>query len=166
MKDSTGTLGKQVIGINEIAAVPTKIAEFNNKSNPKGYTSHCFRRSGATMLAESGASLPVMKIAGSWKSSSVAEGYIAQSVLTKRSIAEAIDILDEKDENPSKVVKVANETIDSDVQQSSSTSSVINASNVQQFTMNNLSSCQFFFNTSPPDVHRTGDHVTFRNEEK
>ena len=42
-------------------------------------TSHSFRRSGATQLANSGISLINLKKAGRWRSSTVAEGYIERS---------------------------------------------------------------------------------------
>eukprot|EP00957_Ditylum_brightwellii_P200546 15288983-Ditylum_brightwellii.AAC.1 len=46
--------------------------------DPDGFTSMCWRRSGATELANGGAGLINLKCAGGWKSSTVAEGYIAQ----------------------------------------------------------------------------------------
>jgi len=51
-------------------------------------------------MANSGMSLPLLKIAGGWKSSTVAEGYVAQSELTKRTIADHIILEgDQQDEN-------------------------------------------------------------------
>ena len=44
-----------------------------------GYTSHCFRRSAATNLADAGVSFINLKRHGQWKSDSVAEQYIANS---------------------------------------------------------------------------------------
>ena len=49
-----------------------------NKS-PSGYTSHAFRRSAATNLADSGVSFVNLKRHGQWKSDAVVEGYIANS---------------------------------------------------------------------------------------
>ena len=47
---------------------------------PEGsLTSHSFRRSGATKLADSGISLINLKKAGRWRSSTVSEGYIERS---------------------------------------------------------------------------------------
>ena len=45
----------------------------------KDYTSHAFRRSAATNLADSGVSLINLKRHGQWKSDKVVEGYIANS---------------------------------------------------------------------------------------
>jgi hypothetical protein len=65
-----------------------------NKPNLKEYTSHCFRRTAATILAESGASLSELKIAGAWNSSTVAESYIATSLRTKRTISDKMKIVE------------------------------------------------------------------------
>ena len=50
----------------------------------KSLTTHTFRRSGATVLANNGASLIQLKRAGRWTSSTVAEGYIEQSIPEKQ----------------------------------------------------------------------------------
>ncbi|KAJ8968746.1 hypothetical protein NQ317_004450 [Molorchus minor] len=44
--------------------------------NPEIYTGHSFRRSSATLLANSGEGLTDIKRLGGWKSTTVAEGYI------------------------------------------------------------------------------------------
>ena len=49
-----------------------------NKS-PSGYTSHAFRRSAATNLADNGVSFVNLKRHGQWKSDAVVKGYIANS---------------------------------------------------------------------------------------
>lgn len=43
-------------------------------------------------VAESGASLPMMKLAGRWSSSTVAEGFIAKSKRTLKTIAEGVGL--------------------------------------------------------------------------
>ena len=50
------------------------------KIDPAGYTTHCFRRSAATNLADAGVSFVNLKRHGQWLSDSVVEGYIANSV--------------------------------------------------------------------------------------
>ena len=47
--------------------------------DPTGYTTHCFRRSAATNLADTRVSFVNLKRHGQWKSDSVAESYIANS---------------------------------------------------------------------------------------
>eukprot|EP00957_Ditylum_brightwellii_P149139 11357442-Ditylum_brightwellii.AAC.1 len=48
-----------------------------------GYSGTCWRRSGATAMANSGAGIINLKCAGGWKSSTVAEGYVAESAQMK-----------------------------------------------------------------------------------
>ena len=79
----------QVLGINTIAKVGAEIAIFNGKSaaEAKLFTSHTFRRSGASIMANGSASMEQIKIAGNWKSAGAAEGYIQKSDPMKRKIA-------------------------------------------------------------------------------
>ena len=49
------------------------------KKNENGYTSHCWRSSAATNLADAGVSFINLKRHGQWVSDSVVEGYIANS---------------------------------------------------------------------------------------
>jgi hypothetical protein len=107
-----GTNGKpimSVVGINKISQYPSIIAQWLGKSDFKLYTSHCFRRTAASLFADSGCSLPLMKIAGNWKSSTVCERYIAESSLTKRKIGEQLGLNDDQKENspPQKAPKTS-----------------------------------------------------------
>jgi len=53
---------------------------------------------GASFLADNGASLTMIKSAGGWKSSSACEGYIEDSLLSKRKVGETmgINVVDKK----------------------------------------------------------------------
>ena len=66
------------------------IATFLNLDNPKLYTEHSFRWTSATLLADSGANITTLKRHGGWKSDSVAEGYIEESVGNKAKIGNLI----------------------------------------------------------------------------
>jgi len=148
-----GKATKQPVGVNTLAKVPNHIAMFLGKPNADAFTSHCFRRTAATLLAESGASLPLMKIAGGWKSSTVAENYIAKSELTKRKISDRISLGksaeddEENDEPPNKRSNTA------------STSSQAHGPE-QSVTLNNSGQhCVFHFNFHAPTTvaeHHTG----------
>ncbi|KAL0879211.1 hypothetical protein ABMA27_002994 [Loxostege sticticalis] len=81
---------KQVLGKNKISSMPQEIATFLKLPDSKLYTGHCFRRTSATLLADSGADLTVLKRHGGWKSSSVAEGYIEDSIESKAKISTSI----------------------------------------------------------------------------
>ncbi|XP_034939752.1 uncharacterized protein [Chelonus insularis] len=77
---------RNVIGKNKIAEVPKNIACYLNLPDPNRYTGHCFRRTSATLLANSGATLTTIKEHGGWRSSAVAEGYIEHSLFNKNNI--------------------------------------------------------------------------------
>lgn len=85
-----GKCTKQVIGKNKIGAMPKEIACYLNLPNPEQYTGHCFRRTSATILADSGADLTSIKRLGGWKSSTVAEGYIENSIENKAKLSKCI----------------------------------------------------------------------------
>jgi integrase len=85
-----GKCTRQVIGLNTLATYPCKIAEFLKLNNPKAFTSHAFRRSAATWVADSGVDLINLKRFGGWKSDTVAQGYVAESLSMKRDLAIAV----------------------------------------------------------------------------
>jgi integrase len=64
------------VGKNTIAKYPSRVAKFLGLSEPKKYTGHAWRSTSATVLADSGASQLDLKRAGSWKSDTVAKGYL------------------------------------------------------------------------------------------
>jgi len=70
--------------------MPCKIAVYLDLQDPEMYTGHCFRRSSATMLPNSGSNITNIKRHGGWKSTSVAEWYIEDSIANKKKIAENI----------------------------------------------------------------------------
>lgn len=78
------------VGINTIGGTPTKMATFLKLPNPEMYTGHSFRRSSATLLANSGANLLQIKKHGGWKSSTVAESYVDDSNHAKMEAANRI----------------------------------------------------------------------------
>ncbi len=80
----------QVIGKNMLASYPNQIADFLKLPEPERFTGHAFRRTGATLLSNSGVSLLMLKQAGGWKSDSVAQRYIEESDIPKREIASRI----------------------------------------------------------------------------
>ena len=78
-----------MIGKNKISETPNTIALYLNLPDPQKYTGHSFRSSGATILSNSGANLVAVKSLG-WKSDSVVQGYIDNSVKMKRKIFDDI----------------------------------------------------------------------------
>lgn len=85
---------KQVLGINSLGAIPYQLALRLGLAPEvaKKYTSHSFRRTGATLLAEAGCTVLQLKEAGGWSSSTVAEHYVAESKHTKLCIAHRLGL--------------------------------------------------------------------------
>lgn len=82
-----GKITKQPFGHNAIAQFPKKIAAFLRLKNIETFTGHCFRRTAATLLANSGGDVLQLKRLGGWKSSTVAEGYVDSSSQGQEQIA-------------------------------------------------------------------------------
>jgi integrase len=80
----------QPVGVNTLSKFLQKMAQFIGLQNPEEYTGHSFRRSSATLLADSGADITVVKRHGGWRSNSVVEGYIEDSLNNKIEISRKI----------------------------------------------------------------------------
>lgn len=89
-KYQSGKGCRQVVGIHQFRKMPKIVATYLNLVNPTEYTGHCFRRSSATILVDSGADITSLKRHGGWKSSNVAEGYIEESLNNKVEVANKI----------------------------------------------------------------------------
>lgn len=98
-KNKTGRLFRKIvagegcarsIGKNTISSYPKLIASKLNLEEPNSFTGHCFRRSGATIMADLGASKILLKRAGRWKSDSVCDGYIEESKSSKLQISNLV----------------------------------------------------------------------------
>lgn len=128
------------VGINTFAKIPCTVAQFLKLDQPHLYTGHCFRRSSASILSDSGADFAAIKRLGGWKSTSVAEGYIEDSIQNK--------------ENTCKQLFCTNET---------ASSSKPPADN--NITSNNFENFQNDLNLNiNPDVHNTNNvSVPFLN---
>ena len=81
---------RQNIGIHWIGQVPYNIALYLNLENPKGYTGDCFRRSSATLIAESCGGNQMLRQAGRWRSDLIAQGYIENSLRNRQLIYEGV----------------------------------------------------------------------------
>ena len=68
----------QVIGTHKLESIPREIASFLNLETVDEYTTHAFRRTSATFLADAGADNLALKRHGGWK-----QGYIEESVEKK-----------------------------------------------------------------------------------
>ncbi|RYA72252.1 hypothetical protein DD592_26315 [Enterobacter cloacae complex sp. 2DZ2F20B] len=75
-----------MVGINTIGGILKQIADFLKLRHSSTYTGHCFRRTSATLLADAGVDITVLKRHGNWKSATVAESYIENSIENKLQI--------------------------------------------------------------------------------
>lgn len=80
----------QIVGKNTLGKLPRMIAEYLKLPNADKFTGHCFRRSAATILAESGGDTRSLKQLGGWRSDTVAESYVENSLQNKIKIAQSI----------------------------------------------------------------------------
>jgi integrase len=85
-----GRFTNNPLGQNTLRKIPQSIAQFLELQFPETFTGHCFRRTSATSLADSGETLLNLKRHGGWKSSSVAEGYLHNSKRIRTSIAQKL----------------------------------------------------------------------------
>ncbi|KAJ8909673.1 hypothetical protein NQ315_012723, partial [Exocentrus adspersus] len=76
-----------------ISLRPKAAASFLGLPDPESFTGHGMRRSSATLLANAGADITTVKRYGGWKSTTVAENYIEESLSSKMAIAEKIQVL-------------------------------------------------------------------------
>lgn len=90
LKYTNGKCVNQHVGINKIGEIPSMIAHWLGKEMFKSYTGHCFRRSSVTLLANAGGNMTAIKRHGGWKSTTVAEGYIEDSLKNKIEISNKI----------------------------------------------------------------------------
>ena len=86
-----GTLVNSPLGINQIGLIARQVATFLRLLNPDAYTGHCFRRTSATLAANSGIDFVQLKRLGGWKSDTVAQHYIAESSVSEVKRAKIIN---------------------------------------------------------------------------
>lgn len=85
-----GKLTNQMMGKHSIAKIPKEMAKFLQLPDPEAYTGHSFRSTGTTIAADAGANIEDLKRLGEWKSVSVCERYIRNSLGHKRKLANLI----------------------------------------------------------------------------
>lgn len=131
---------RQVIGINKLGNMPKQIATFLNLENPQEYTGHCFRRTSATTLVNSGANITTLKRHGGWKSSQVAEGYIENSLQNRINVANQLVSSITGSKSLENCPSTSNPSCQTTVQSTSTNQSVSkNISNAPVFNFNNCS---------------------------
>ena len=74
---------KKNFGQNLLAECPRIIALWNEREDWESFTVHSYRRTAATRMAENGATILDIQIAGGWKSEKIARKYVESSNKTK-----------------------------------------------------------------------------------
>jgi hypothetical protein len=87
------------IGIHTIQQIPRNIAAFLQLPNPELFSFHSFKRSAATAMAANGATIQDLKRGANWRSSTVAERYIDNSMANKKRTADLIALCAEDSKN-------------------------------------------------------------------
>ncbi|KAJ8977912.1 hypothetical protein NQ317_004908 [Molorchus minor] len=78
------------VGKNTMGKIPSVVASYLKLPDVACYTGHCLRRSSATLLADAGVDITTIKRHAGWKSTTVAEGYVENSIENKTKIANQI----------------------------------------------------------------------------
>jgi integrase len=87
LKYVNGKCCRAVMGLHKIGGVPKEVALFLKLPNCSEYTGHSLRRTSATLLVDGGADITSLKRHGGWTSSTIAEGYIEESLAHKQDVA-------------------------------------------------------------------------------
>lgn len=90
LKYSKGKCIKQVVGVNTFGKCPFLVAKYLNLPDAEKFTGHAFRRTSATIMANSGMSVDELKRQVGWKSSTVAAAYVEESIENKLSVSRRI----------------------------------------------------------------------------
>lgn len=76
----------QPVGIHRIAKVPQIVAKYLNLDDPSSFTGHCFRRTSASILANSGVTMGDIRRHSEWHSSATTTSYANESEYTENSV--------------------------------------------------------------------------------
>lgn len=87
---SNGRASNLAVGQNLISSIPARVAEYLGLDSTHDYSGHALRRTGATLMANRGASLVQLMQQGGWSSATVAQGYAENSTVTKLNAAQMI----------------------------------------------------------------------------
>ncbi|KAJ8980989.1 hypothetical protein NQ317_015809, partial [Molorchus minor] len=80
----------QPVGKNTMGKIPSVVASYLKLPDVVCYTGHCLRRSSATLLADAGVDITTIKRHAGWTSTTVAEGYVENSIENKTKIANQV----------------------------------------------------------------------------
>ena len=90
LRMEAGKIQDRPLGKNYLADISKEAAKFLGLPSPELYTSHTWRRTGATLLAEQEVSTEALRQYGGWKNASTAQIYIESTAKNKKRLAEAV----------------------------------------------------------------------------
>lgn len=137
----------QPIGKNTFGKIPSQIASVLGLRNPNSYTGHCLRRTSATALVNAGANMTMLKRHGGWRSSTVAEGYLEDSIEMKKKTARMLAGM--SDDTKTATASFSNALVDAG--SSLSGKPLISSGGGNSFS-GNFENCKFFVCNSFEDV--------------
>ncbi|KAJ8976803.1 hypothetical protein NQ317_018462 [Molorchus minor] len=85
-----GKCSSQPVGKNTMGKIPSVVASYLKLPDVACYTGRGLRRSSATLLADAGVDITTIKRHAGWKSTTVAEGYVENSIENKTKIANQV----------------------------------------------------------------------------
>ncbi|KAJ8979619.1 hypothetical protein NQ317_005296, partial [Molorchus minor] len=109
-----GKCSSQPVGKNTMGKIPSVVASYLKLPDVACYTGHCLRRSSATLLADAGVDITTIKRHAGWKSTTVAEGYVENSIENKTKIANQV-LVDTTTSAITKTVNVSESNIPSNI---------------------------------------------------
>ncbi|XP_049886289.1 uncharacterized protein LOC126380733 [Pectinophora gossypiella] len=96
----------QNVGINTFGQMGKNVAAHLKLPNPELYTGHAFRRTSATLLVDAGGDVTALKRHGGWKSTTVAEGYIDNSINSRKKVSNLLMTSIEKTQDNTPFISV------------------------------------------------------------
>ncbi|XP_061723705.1 uncharacterized protein LOC133529938 [Cydia pomonella] len=103
---ANGKCFAQNIGLNTFGQLGKNVASYLGLLNPELYTGHCFRRTSATLLVDAGGDVTSLKRHGGWKSTTVAESYIDNSIASKKKNVKYINEFHRRNYTPETTIHI------------------------------------------------------------
>jgi hypothetical protein len=109
------------LGEHTIAQCSIAIAKYLQLDSPEKYTSHTYKHSTATLMADNGASVLQLANAGCWKSQNVASGYVQNSTVTKKRAADLIGLFEDSSNKKVSTTSVVHNVINEETKSAAPT---------------------------------------------
>ncbi|KAJ8984399.1 hypothetical protein NQ317_003982 [Molorchus minor] len=128
-----GKCSSQPVGKNTMGKIPSVVASYLKLPDVACYTGHCLRRSSATLLADAGVDITTIKRHAGWKSTTVAEGYVENSIENKTKITNQV-LVGTTTSAITKTVNVSESNISSNINFEKCTNVTFNLNDIKEYT--------------------------------